>query len=208
MARVRFASDGWRGGPGLNTFYFQEQASGVPVDPTQEGVDLVTARVHDAMAGIGGLFPAPWHGQVNPFVDVLNPVNGDLMGSFSAAPTAVINGSSGSGFLPPQTMGLAQLRTSAFDDGRKIQGRAFFGPLAATIDADGSPNAAVVTTLTNWGVAMLDVGITHTPDLVVWRRPREARTTPKVVTQRDGRIAVVTSITVPDKYATLRSRRD
>lgn len=208
LMRVRAASTGWTGGPGLNTFYFGEESSTDPGTPSPDGALLCVNRVRDAWAVGKGIYPTSWSMAISPVVDVLQDTDGELVDSFSVTAPATIVGTSGSGYLPPSTCVLLQLRTLTFADGRKILGRTFMGPVSATIDADGSPNAAALAVGVNTGAALLDIGVTAGPGLRVWRRPRAARTLPTPLSARDGSSALVTSITVPDKYAVLRSRRD
>ena len=122
ISRVRAVSTGWNGAPGLNTCYFVEQTSGVDTDPTESGAVLCVNRVQAAMDAVKGVFPAAWRVKVSPFVDIIDPSNGDLMGSWAGPVNAEIAGTSGSNYLPPSTCLLAQLRTNTFTDGRKIQG--------------------------------------------------------------------------------------
>jgi len=210
IARVRAASTGWGGGPGLNTFYFVGNSSGTDVDPDADAADLCVERVQAAFAAGLTLYPSSWQVTVSPVVDVLNPVDGELQDSFSVSPPAAQAGSGGSAFGPTPTMLLLQLRTSTFLDGSRVQGRAFIGPIIPTGDNDGTPNSGALGAGVDMGEALQDAGIgPSNPALVVWRRPRVAvpEATPPV-TARVGSYGRVTSITVPNKYAVLRSRRD
>lgn len=210
IMRVRAASRGWSGGPGLNTFYFTAHGGPDPDEPIVDDAQLAHDRVHDAFAAATGMYPTSWKCLVSPNVDVLSDVNGELTSSFSVDPSAEITGSSGVGFGPTAAMALLRLNTSTFDDGSRIQGRAFLGPVGAVYDADGSPSSALLTVVNAFATAIQDAGVSLEPVLVVWRRPREADSEhlPHPVTARDGSRADVTSVTVPDKFAVLRSRRD
>jgi len=208
--RVRVASNGWSGAPGLNTFYFKAGPSETPSAPAIEEVELALTRVHSAFASIVSGFPPVWTAQVDPQVDVLDAENGNLVNSFTGTTPAVVTGTSASTFGPIVVMGLLQLRTTTFLDGSNIRGRAFIGPWANYTDTNGTPGIQVTTGLATMAGELQDAGPGGVPVLCVWRRPREAdpEHLPNPVTARDGYAANCTSITVPDKWAVLRSRRD
>lgn len=210
IMRVRAASVGWFGAPGLNTIYFAAHGLVSSTAPVLDDAQLAHDRVHAAFTAAAGLYPPAWSMIVSPSVDVLTITNGEIVNSFTVDPSDQIIGDGGAGFGPSAVAALAQLRTGIFDDGSRIQGRAFLGPIVAAADADGTPTSGVVDEVLAWGEALLDAGVTEEPVVVVWRRPRAANAEhlPEPVTARDGMVAKVTSITAPDKYAVLRSRRD
>lgn len=213
ICRVRAASEGWLGGPGLNTFYFRTGENQVP--PVINTAQLCVTRVRAALDVWKAQMPLAWRCQVSNIVDVIEDSSGQLVNSFSVDPAAILAGVAPMGWAPTSTMVLLRLNTSTFSDGARLQGRAFLGPVANSLDDNGTVTQSMLDNATATGAALLDAGISDNPDLVVWRRPREARAAytkgEKVfpaVTQRNGSIAQVTSITVPDKFAVLRSRRD
>lgn len=210
IARVRAASNGWPGQPGLNTFYFTGQAAGELEDVNSGDAQLCVDRVRAAFFAGKLLWPSIWSVVVSPDVDVLDDATGELVDSFSVTPPASVAGTNGAAFGPAAAMMLLQLRTSTFSDGSRLQGRAFLGPSVPAADANGSPNAGIITPAVAFGVALLDEGVgDDNPALVVWRRPRAANpdATPPV-DARAGSVGRVTSTGVPDRYAVLRSRRD
>lgn len=206
MMRVRAASQGWTGAPGLNTVYFVSGDAG-PM-PEDTDAQLAHDRVHAAFTDAVGLYPTAWNVTVSPAVDIIQTEDGELINSFSVTPSAQVNGTSGTGFGPIAAMLLCSMNTSTFNDGSRIQGRAYLGPLTAVHDTNGTPAAGLVANAVSFGTALADAGAGGVPKVVVWRRPRLAKAGPPVVTARDGAFGIVTSYTVPDKYAVLRSRRD
>lgn len=207
MYRVRSVSSGWFGGQGFSTHYFKQ---GDPADLTDINKALLCVdRVRAGWAAASALFPGVWTVQVQSQVDFINDVNGDLLDSWGPAQPALVSGGAGTGFGPTMAMVLLQLRTSTIANGKRLLGRSYLGPVNAGNDNDGTPNSGAVTTALAMGTALLDRGIAvDNPYLCVWRRPRDARLLPTPLPQRNGSSGIVTSITVPNKFASLRSRRD
>lgn len=206
LFRVRAASQGWTGGPGLNTFYFEK----APLDDEDQAT-LCSARVRTAMFDGRSLFPTSWTCQVNGQVDVIEDTDGELVDGFALAQPELVTGTSVSGYGPTPLMFLLQLRTSDFSDGTNVRGRAFIGPCIVQSDADGTPSSGGIGAVQDIGDALLDVGNPGNPRLRVWRRPRAARAAGgglPALEQRDGSSHEVTSTTVPNKWSVLRSRRD
>lgn len=208
LYRVRTASSGWTGAPGLNTFYFSGNVDAVPPGTTSDLAKLAHDRVCAGFAAFLSQLPTVWTALVSPNVDVINDVNGDLVNSYSVVPTATLQGTAPVGFLPISSMVLLRLNTSTFSDGSRLQGRAFIGPVAASVEGDGTPTASMITSALAMGTALQDVGISGLPVIGVWRRPRAANPLKPLLPARVGSFAPITSITVPDKFAVLRSRRD
>jgi len=206
IMRVRAASQGWTGGPGLNTVYFVAGDDGGA--PALADAQLAADRVRTAFFDARTAFPGSWSVLVSPSVDVLNTENGDLVNSLSVTPPAVVVGDNVGGFGPTVTMVLCTLNTSTFSDGSRLKGRHFLGPVCLMVDSNGTPNAGLISEIQQYGTALNNAGPGGVPKVVVWRRPREAKAGPPAVTARDGSFGIVTSYTVADKYSVLRSRRD
>lgn len=200
--RVRSASEGWGGAPGLNTFYFDQDLNR-DTDPAGSAQTVVT-RVTAFWTAVSGCFPTLWSVQVNPVVDVINTDNGDLSSSYVAATPAAVDGHVGAVFGPQVAMICADLLTVAIIDGRRVHGRAFFGPLIPAADADGTPISADVSAVQG-ALTDLMTGATTDPNLVVWSRRKGASL--KHPTGLGGSAHLVSGVTVKDSYAILRSRR-
>lgn len=204
MKRVRVVLSGWTGGPGLSTFYF----AGSETAPEAE--DDVT-RVQTAITAAAVIWPSSITAQVSNVVDVINPVNGALTDSFTVTTQDPIPGEQApSDIAPPVCAILLRLQTGTFSDGSRIQGRTFFSPIAGLFaETDGTPHSTALDAVQACGDELIDPGLGEST-LVVWRRERLADPDhlPHPVTHRDGSAALVTSTSVADKFAVLRSRRD
>lgn len=200
--RVRVATVGWGGAPGLNTFYFN-------IDPGDELGNIAfaedcAARVRAYMFGLILIFPGTWIATVNPEVDVINTDNGDLMTSYVVNPGAQVAGAAPVGFGPQAAMVCANLLTSGVVDGRRVRGRVFLGPLQRTGDIDGTPDAATVNLVRNGLLTLLGGTLDH-PSLAVWSRRRGASLAHPA--GLGGSAHQVMNVTVKDTYAVLTSRR-
>lgn len=204
MLRVRVSSAGWTGGPGLNTFYF------VSTTEDQAKAQAVAVRVRAALQSGIALFAAGVVVTVNPQVDVIDPVTGDVTASFITVPGAAVLGNTGSGGrLSPGLCLLSQLKSGTFLEGRRIQGRVFWSGLDTSAAAtDGTPATPVKTAATGIinGMAGADAAA---GEYVIWRRPRVVQpvTKPPVI-DRPGSTATVVTHSVSAKFAVMRSRRD
>lgn len=208
IGRVRVASSGWSGGPGLNTFYFRAVAE--PGDYDDTAADLAVTRVHAAIDAAKTLWHTTYRATVSKDVDVLDAVDGTVVNTFSSDESLpVISGTNAAGYGPTAVGLLLRYHTGVVHDGSTIKGRAFLSPCSIASDLDGTPTSGLMALAQTYADELMDVGGPAGPNLVVWRRPRAAVTTgPHQHTQRDGLSAMVASITVPDKYVVLRSRRD
>jgi hypothetical protein len=204
MRRVRVVSTGWVGAPGLLTFYFADGGT-----PSADAA-LLTARVRAFLDGIKTSFGSAIRYDVQAQVDTIEPTDGLVTGTtiVSPAPAQVVCTGTGN-LASPQVAVLVRWLTDTFLDGRRLTGRTFFTQvtLVSSIGADGRISAGGVNTfMTGCGViaSVADGG----PPMVVWRRPRKARTLPTPLSARVGASAPVQDHTVSTKPATLNSRRD
>jgi hypothetical protein len=210
IGRFRTVTAGWRGANGFTTFYYQRTAD-------QETFDTGTAiGVTDAVQAFWlaaqSLFPIPWSATQTTQVDVLNVQTGEVQDALTVPQQAGVGGAVGVGFGPTMACMLMRMNTAKFVTGRRLIGRTFLGPMAAGGDADGTPTAAMIADL-QAAVLALTPAFTVGAEQVVWSRPRLARAAgpggkPKALTARAGDSAPVTGFVIPDKWATLRSRRD
>ena len=195
IMRVRTVLTGWTGAPALNTFYFK----GVAASPNQAECNDVVARVRSFWAGVAPYLPTAVLANVDPTTDVLTAETGSLEGSLSAAtPPTPVQGSGATEFYAPSVAALLRLNTSVIILGRRLKGRSYISPLTEGAIASGTIAVATITGIV--GAATNLTAVTPTLSaLQVWRRP---------VNGAGGTVAPVTSITIPSKVATLRSRND
>lgn len=204
MLRVRVASTGYQGAPGLSTFYFS------PSSETIGEASDVCARVRTFFASLVSKTPTNVTYKISPQVDVVAPVTGLVTGSLIVTPEpASLNGTAMAvNTLPFQVAYLIQWRSSVFLAGRRLVGHTFFSPVAAAAN-NGVPSAGEAEAIRLAGVALLGPGGPTDVNLVVWRRPRKAGSGKGgLLTARPGDTAPVTTVSVPLKFATLNSRRD
>lgn len=196
MYRVRVATTGWGGAPGLNTFYFVDSADDTVADTAgaQECVD----RVHAAFNDLRMIYPGSTTFTINPAVDVLTAASGELSVSFGTDPGAPFVGGGEGGYGPAAAMVCLTFTTDSVINGHRVRGRSFFGPLIGDSDANGTPVAFEITRAEGFGASL---GYTTGEPVaqVIWHRPTGGA---------GGVAARVTGHAVKDQFAVLRSRRD
>lgn len=194
ISRVRATISGVSGLPGLYTAYFSGSAG---VTTVAEAND-VCARVRALWNQVKGDLAASVTVLVSPLVDSLDTITGALTGRTTASSVPTVVTSSGTGELPPFTMGGLRLLTAGVVNGRLLQGRSFIGPLATASSSSGVPSAGFVTDMNAAGLLLVS-GATALIN-VVWHRPSPSHT--------GGLSSLVTSYSADSKLWVLRSRRD
>ena len=195
MYRVRASSTGWTGGPGLNTFYFQN------TDPSVSDSTSAQACVDRVRAGFEAnkiLWPSQHNIQVSGSVDVLIPETGLLSTTYSVTTPVVVTGSNGTAYGPIAAAICVTMTTDTIIDGKRVRGRAFFNPLIVCNDSDGTPQVLRLTNAESIVTTIRGTG-TPNPHLVVWHRPKNGA---------GGAAVPVVSAAARDTFAVLRSRRD
>lgn len=194
MLRIRVASSGWPGGPGLSTFYFTTPLQDVAAAARcVAGVQAMYAGHIRLISPSGVIF------QVSNQVDVITAATGAIVDTLIVPVQPPQPAPGGSDFAPPAIAVLVQLRTDTFIAGKRIRGRVFLSPLKATVIGGGGQVDATVQsgTESTWNgmIAALAAGDLY----VVWHRPKLGL---------GGQALPVVSATVPAKFSVLRSRRD
>lgn len=196
MLRIRTELNGWSGGPGLATFYF---------DPGVAAIDAamvtgVTGRVRSYFDAFRAFTPTGNTAQVNPVADIVNVQDGSLVGQVSAgsAPSVVV----GTGGIqgPAFVCAVGRLVTNSFIGGKRLRGRTYAGPLAAAFTDSLAPEGGLTAAIQG-GLVLMNTPAGG-PALVVWSRPRVAPAVP-----RDGQIAGVVNTSVSTTFGVLKSRR-
>ena len=196
ILRVKYNWTGFVGAPGFTNLYFSEfNETGY----TQEHADGAAAKAQTFLAGIQGFLPAAVTTQQDPIVDIIQSDTGDLVGFFNTTVAAAQPGLT-AGPYSAASGACISWGTNGVRNGRRVRGRTFIVPLAATqYDATGSildPNLALLR-----GHANDLIGAGGTSDFGVWSRPSAPDAT-------DGVWYPAQTATVKDKVAILRSRRD
>jgi hypothetical protein len=114
--------------------------------------------------------------------------------TFTSDPWTVTGTDSGS-VAPPMLALLCQWRADT--GGRSGRGRTFIGPLAAAaVGTDGTPNATQLTAIRDAAAALVDSSDSFGNGAV------------GIYSRVDGVIRDITTSSVPDDFAVMRSRRD
>lgn len=196
LYRVTVTTSGWTGGPGFAQHFFQPD--GDPSVVTSDGALRVVQQVQQAYFQASAMWPTVWIAQVSNAVDIINPVTGSLVSSFSVAGQTPITGAGGSNFGPAAIGMVVTWITESIVNGHRVRGRTFLSPIGQQGDGDGSPTALQMSQSGTFATALRNFPNTF-EDLVIWHRPK--LTLP-------GSAHVVTGHRVRDKFAVLRSRRD
>ena len=204
LYRVRIASSGWGGAPGLNTLYYRDAAN--PESTNDVDAAAACAQVRYDLSLHTDIFPAAHVFQVSGVVDVISDLDGELVESYASADPSPIAGSGTGDYGPQAAMICGSELTDSFVSGHRVRGRAFWGPMKALNDADGTPTSDLVASITQLMVDLRTTGGSY--QQVVWSRPRVAQPdhVPPIAA-RAGSNHVISSSLVRDTWAVLRSRR-
>lgn len=184
LMRLRCRWDGWKGGPGISTFY---------ADPAGASVQTPLKNFFNAFANYlpnGITITIPSSG------DTIDDATGALTGQWSAGADQVVTGSSS------QNMSIAAgpfvtWSTGALHRGRHLRGRTFLVPFAVSAFASDGSIDATLKGIVNTACGTLMTNVASA--LMVWGRP---------VLGVGGSSAPVTSGACSSKAGVLRSRRD
>lgn len=197
LARVRIALSGWPGGPGVITeHYSQGSLTGWDATAIEGLVEEVAAR-YDAQSSA---FTTAVTLQVEASVGIFDSATGDLVDVIVSptTPDPVDADGTNSALSRASQIGV-RLLTSDFRNGRRVQGRLFWGPADGSMfDTDGTIKAAERASIAaSFAASISGLG----PRLAVWSRPSSPSAT-------DGNWADVTTVVVATNPFVLRSRRD
>ena len=187
----------WIGGPGVSTFYFSQ---GVPPLDTA----AMAQSVYDKLALLCGDI-APYGREdviASPAreIPVIESTTGELQNVYPVPTTVEDYSYTGvSDTIPVSTMACVRLTTDRFINGRRLQGRIFFGPLAGT--ALGTDGNIWTTPKTGIEAAFNDQLGGLGARMAVWHRPSSP-------TAEDGDYGDVLFATCNRVPSNLRSRRD
>lgn len=194
MMRVRASISAPAGGPYLSTTYWQAT--------TEDATTAASAS--NAMAAflgsIDGRWPQTFSWVIDSNVAIIDPVTGEETGVLAGPVSNTGSGALTLFPLPTADQGHLTLNTAIVRFGRRVRG-GIFVPGTTTQDSgqDGRPVTAYINALALASAFLMDP---TDVELVVWSRPT---TVPEV---RPGAAATVQSISVTNKFAVLRSRRD
>jgi hypothetical protein len=195
LDRVRIALTGFVGEPGVITMYAVD-------GPALQG------PLSDLVNFWKDLMPPVVDLKVETGGDTIDDVNGDLTGSWVGDAQPGYTGAGAAAYSAPCGACVTWL-TPIIRDGHRIKGRSFVVPLS---DSAYEDNGSIEpTTLGVLQSSAADFVTAAGGNLRIWHRPRLAQVASpghRALTAHDGSQAAVTSSTVRDKVAVLRSRRD
>lgn len=204
LYRLRSIWTGFAGAPGYSNHYFGT------TDPLTAGAQTAGADLAVFWNTVKTLMPDDVHITIESAVALIEDITGEQTGELALSPAqAPLIGTQTGGYLAPAG-GTVMWSTPNYLFGRRVKGRTYLVPLAASAsDTGGTLTAAAVTTIQGAATALV-AAASH---LVVYTRPREAKSaaespTGKEITHRDGSSSGVTSAVVRNTAAVLRSRRD
>jgi hypothetical protein len=204
LARYKLRWNGFNGAPGYSVFHMRDF---VGDDTTVPDIQGGANKILVFATRLQAVLPANVNLSLLPDVEVIDEATGEIREVRGAVVDPPKFGSAAAGTGYAAAVGaVITWRTGIVIDGRRLKGRTFLVPLTAgAFQNDGSLLQTTVDTLNTAATGLHDsVG---SPDLGVYSRPRKADPV-KNITAREGRWALVTTHSVPDMGAVLRSRRD
>ena len=184
LQRTRVTWAGFKGGPGVSTFY-SDGTSPANLD-----------ALRSFFASFAAMLPTGLTIQVAGDGDIIDDATGTLTGSWSGTQPAVVSGT-GTGGYAGAVGGMVTWVTGTVHNGRRLKGRTFMVPLAS---GAFSGSGVLYATFATTAKSAADTLIAATgPDWYVWGRPG-----PK----GPGTSAPISSAVAGNLVAVLRSRRD
>jgi hypothetical protein len=200
MIRVKVNWTGFVGGPGYTNLHFEPTVD-API--TQAIVDAAVAKTQTFITSLRMCLPTTVTIGIDPAVVEIDEVTGNLETYWTAAVAATQVGADPTVYSAASGA-VINWYTNEVRNGRRVRGRTFLVPLGGgQYDAQGTIAAAKITDFQNMANALSNDATAAR--LVVWKRPTED---PDLGTLPDGGAYNVTSYSVPDMAAILRSRRD
>lgn len=196
MLKVKVRWSGFIGSPGWSNFYF-DTGNGDFTTPADAGP--AADRVATFLTANRLKFPASVNWSIQSDVEAISAANGDLLNVHSIGARAVITGGAAAGSYSGASGVVITWRTGGVVRGRRVRGRTFLVPTANNIyQSDGTIDSAHLNEFVTSANALADQAAPV--KLGVWSRPSAPGA-------EDGSFHVVTSASVPDMAAVLRSRR-
>ena len=184
MARIRTVFTGVAGTPWYSNLYY-----------TGAGAALNPANAHALVAAFWNAYKPNVTSAVTYTVQGEIPIIDDVSGNITstvtvAAVTAPCTGAGDS--LPFATQGLVRLLTSSFINGRRVRGRLFLPAPLESLSTSAVPTGALITAVNTTATTMMG---SPGQQLNVWSR-------------KNGVAVAVTSVSMWNQWAVMRSRRD
>lgn len=194
LFRATMTWTGFTGSPGYTNLHFLDPDE----TPSQIALDSVTARCRTFFEALKATLPGSVRIDYPTALQRIDTGTGDLLEDLQVAAVAQTAGT-GLTTFSSATGACITWRTVGVLAGRRVIGRTFIVPIASgSYDTDGTLNNTSRTTINTAATAF--IGPTIDMVLAIWHRPTTGGT--------DGAAYDVTTASVRDKTAVLRSRRD
>lgn len=179
--RYRVNWTGFTGAPGISTFY-SDGASTAALAAIRTFFNAISTYLPPSVA-----LDFPGSG------DQLDSTTGGLVGGWTAASPAVVNGTAPNGIFAGGTGARAVWETGTIVQGRRVKGSTFIVPLSTFgYDSNGTLTPACFTAIDNAAAALAAAGV-----LVIWSRPQGG----------GSAVTAVDSGRASDTVTNLRTRR-
>ena len=199
IIRVKINWTGFTGAPGYTNLHFEQIADDAITQTTvQDAIDKTQTWIQAFRAGM----PPDCYTGVDAAVAELDEQYGTIQAFWNGTVTAAAPGT-GPGSYAAGSGACVNWSTAGVWNGRRVRGRTFIVPLGSYgFASNGNLDD---TKLTTWRAATQTfVDASNDARLVVWKRPTIVLGEPLP----DGGAYDVTSFSINDKAAQLRSRRD
>lgn len=187
IIRIQAIWSNFTGAPGYSNFHFATDVA------TVTKVTAAGTAVRTFFDSIKALLPTGIAINQQGIAGVYD-LNGPKKFEYAYTPPTAVTGTSAAAYAGG-TGAVIHWKTGAYNGGRPFIGRTFLVPLAGGYEANGTLTAAAVLTLQ--GAANGLKGLVD-PTYVVWAVNKATKT---------GRATAPASAVVPDRTATMRSRR-
>jgi hypothetical protein len=180
-SRVQFT--GGTGGNGVSTMYFSTLGGHTAQDASDAHGDF--------FARIKGVINDAIRITIDPEVTTIESLTGVTTAAYSVTNRTFL-GEDGGDMLPWQTQGLVKFQTGTFVAGRRLTGRCFVPGPSEGSNTDGVPTAGYLATLDGSAVLLAEsLGVA----LMVYSPTHHTH-------------AITNGVSLPARWASLRSRRD
>lgn len=196
LARLTCVSEGYVGAPGMNILHFSGGTLGD--NWSQEGVDGLYAEVNDVYHAFAAYMTSDATFTVSPTIELFESTTGYLVDVLTATtPHAGIVGTGATATLSRGTCFCVAYLTDVFQEGKRLKGRSFMGPIVANqFTSGGQIHATPIAAIPDFYTALTSgVG----PRLAVYHRPSSHGAT-------DGYYGDVTAVVLRSRPSHLRTR--
>jgi hypothetical protein len=197
ILRVKINWSAFTGGPGYTNLHFEPTAGGA-ID--QNVVDSAVNKTAFFLSAWRAYQPLNLSTQVDTAVAEIDENSGQIQ-NYWTGPDVAAGLGQGAGNYAAGSGACISLYTADVRNGRRVRGRIFMVPLGnPALEADGTINAGALAAMRNSASLLIDD--LDPARLTVWVRPFG------FPIEINGGAYTVTSYSIRDKVAQLRSRRD